>query len=474
MSKMPKIKTQNNNKLIVSAVAVLIFSIMLFVNPSDNLADENPRESAVVMAVKKVSPVVVNISSEFEVRKRVNPFSGFGMDPSFENFFNDFFDPGFERRYKRSSLGSGVIIDGKRGFILTNQHVIFKSKTITVGLKDGREFKAQIVGADPDSDLAVLRISSPKALPDITMGDSSNLMIGETVIAIGNPFGFSNTVTTGVISATNRSVRSEDIVYHDFIQTDASINPGNSGGPLLNINGELIGINTAIYAKAQGIGFAIPINTAKRIVSDLIRYGEVIPAWIGITVQDIDADLARYLKASAIKGVLVKKAEKPGPASKAGIREGDIILSIKTRDIISEKDFHRSMIAHSAGEKIDITIWRNGKTKTVSVKTSVFPKELALHLAYNLLGISVENLSTKNRYKYKATAKQGVLISDINRQSYLAKIRARPGDVIRQIDDITIKNIKDFEEAIIKYRQKKSLVIVLQRGNQLYNITVKL
>jgi Do/DeqQ family serine protease len=471
---MPKIKIQNNNKLIVSVIAALIFSFMLFVNPPDNPAAENPRESAVVMAVKKVSPVVVNISSEFEVRKRFNPFSGFGMDPSFENFFNDFFDPGFESRYKRSSLGSGVIIDGKRGFILTNQHVILKSKTITVGLKDGREFKAQIVGADPDSDLAVLRISSPKALPDITMGDSSNLMIGETVIAIGNPFGFSNTVTTGVISATNRSIRTEDMVYHDFIQTDASINPGNSGGPLLNINGELIGVNTAIYVKAQGIGFAIPINTAKRIVSDLIRYGEVIPAWIGITVQDIDADLARYLKASAIKGVLVKKAEKSGPASKAGIREGDIILSIKTREIISEKDFHRAMIAHSAGEKIDITIWRNGKTKTVSVKTSVFPKELALDLAYNLLGISVENLSTKNRYTYKAMAKQGVLISDLNRQSFLAGRGARPGDVIRQIDDITIKNIKDFEEAIIKYRQKNSFVIVLQRGDQLYKITVKL
>ncbi|MGD8770999.1 MAG: PDZ domain-containing protein, partial [Desulfobacterales bacterium] len=345
---------------------------------------------------------------------------------------------------------------------------------ITVGLKDGREFKAQIVGADPDSDLAVLRISSPKALPDITMGDSSNLMIGETVIAIGNPFGFSNTVTTGVISATNRSVRTDDMVYHDFIQTDASINPGNSGGPLLNINGELIGINTAIYAKAQGIGFAIPINTAKRIVSDLIRYGEVIPAWIGITVQDIDTDLARYLKASSVRGVLVKKAEKSGPASKAGIRDGDIILSIKNRDITSEKDFHRAMIAHSAGEKIDITIWRNGKIKTVSVKTSIFPKELALGLAYDLLGISVENLSTKNRYKYKAMAKQGVLISNLNRQSYLANIGARPGDVIRQIDDMTIKNIKDFEEAIIKNRQKKSLVIVLQRGNQLYNIPVKL
>jgi len=196
---MPKVKTQN---LLISVIAFFVVSIMLLFKPPDNLGAENLRESAVVIAIRKVSPVVVNISSEFEVRKRVNPFSRFGNDPFFENFFHDFFDPGFERRYKRTSLGSGVIIDGKRGFILTNEHVIVKSKTITVGLKDRRTFKAQIVGADPDSDLAVLRISSPKALPDITMGDSTNLMIGETVIAIGNPFGLSNTVTTGVISAT--------------------------------------------------------------------------------------------------------------------------------------------------------------------------------------------------------------------------------------------------------------------------------
>jgi len=471
--KMPEIKSQNNIPIISAASLLVLFNLFFIITPA-LLNAENLRESAVVKAIRKVSPAVVNISSEFEVRKRANPFYGFGMDPSFESFFRDFFDPGFEQQYKRTSLGSGVIIDGKRGFILTNKHVLLKSSTITVVLRDGREFKAQIIGADPDSDLAVLRISPKGDLPAIDMGDSNNLMIGETVIAIGNPFGFSNTVTTGVISATNRSIKVDDAFYHDFIQTDASINPGNSGGPLLNIYGELIGINTAIYAKAQGIGFAIPINKARRIVTDLIKYGEVIPAWIGVTVQDLDDELAQYLKATAVKGVLVKKTEKSGPAFKAGIYEGDIIQSIGSRKILSQNDFNTAMSNISAGETIDITIWRVGKTKEVSVKSSSFPIELALDLAHNILGITVKNLSKKNRYIYKTYTQEGVVITEINRNSYLAHIGARPGDVIRQVDELTIKNINDFKKAIIKYHNKTSLIIVLQRQDQLYNITVKL
>ena len=470
---MPEIKSQNNT-LIISVVFLLVFLNTLYIIRPAILNAESLRESAVVKAIRKVSPAVVNISSEFEVRKRANPFYGFEMDPSFESFFRDFFDPGFEQKYKRTSLGSGVIIDGKRGFILTNKHVIVKSSTITVALKDGREFKAQVIGADPDSDLAVLRISPKDDLPAIEMGNSNNLMIGETVIAIGNPFGFSNTVTTGVISATNRSIKVDNSFYHDFIQTDASINPGNSGGPLLNIYGELIGINTAIYAKAQGIGFAIPINIARRIVTDLIKYGEVIPAWIGVTVQDLDAELAQYLKAATVKGALVKKIETSGPAFKAGIHVGDIIRSIGSRKILSQSDFNTAMSNISAGEVININIWRDGKTKEVSVKSSSFPLELALDLANNILGITVKNLSKKNRYLYKTHTQEGVVITEINRNSYLARIGARPGDVVRQMDELTIKNLNDFKKAIIKYRKKKSLVIVLQRKDQLYNITVKL
>ncbi|MBA3019410.1 MAG: trypsin-like peptidase domain-containing protein [Proteobacteria bacterium] len=262
---MTRLTVQINKKLTKSIILYIIIVIPVFFAPFKSYGYEYKRENAVVMAVRKVSPAVVNISSEFEVRKRSNPFSGLGVDPFFDSFFKDFFDPGLERQQKRTSLGSGVIIDGKRGFILTNSHVITKTGTITVTLKDEREFTANIVGADPDSDLAVLQITSKTPLPAIEMGSSEDIMIGETVIAIGNPFGFSNTVTTGVISAINRGISAEDRVFHDFIQIDASINPGNSGGPLLNINGELIGINTAIYAKAQGIGFAIPINKAKKL-----------------------------------------------------------------------------------------------------------------------------------------------------------------------------------------------------------------
>ncbi len=432
------------------------------------------RENAVVRAVRKVSPAVVNISSEYEVHKRANPFSEFEMNPFFDSFFRDFFDQGRERHYKKSSLGSGVIIDGKRGLILTNAHVIERVGTITVVLRDEREFDAQIVGADPDSDLAVLRISSKKRLPAIEMGDSEDIMIGETVVAIGNPFGFSNTVTTGVVSAINRSIRAEDRVYQDFIQTDASINPGNSGGPLLNINGQLIGINTAIYAKAQGIGFAIPINKARRIISDLIQYGEVIQPWVGIHIQEVDARLSQYLNLPGNGGILVKAVEADSPAVRAGIQEGDIILSVGKQAVRSGEDYQMAMKGFTAGDKVSIGIWRDGKHIRLAVRTAAFPTELAAELAYELLGVSVDNLSQQNRFHSSTTATEGVVITELRRQSYLARTGVRPGDVIRQMDEMSIRNVKDFEKAIVKYRKKASVVILLQRGDQGYYITVRL
>jgi serine protease Do len=420
--------------------------------------------------VKKISPVVVNISSERQVRGRVNPFFNFPMDP----FFKDFFDFGYQRRQTLTSLGSGVIIDGDRGLILTNEHVVTQTDKITVVLNDGREFEADIVGTDPESDLAVLRITTDEHLPSVGMGDSGDIMIGETVIAIGNPFGFSNTVTTGVVSAVNRNIRANNRIYYDFIQTDASINPGNSGGPLLNINGELIGINTAIYAQAEGIGFAIPINKARKIIADLIAYGEVMYAWIGLVVQDMDQNLAAYLKLPVGSGVVVKDVEPDSPAANAGIREGDIIIHAHDRKIGTVTDYQLLMRDLSEGLAVKVRILRDGGEIIIPVTASVFPEALALKLARRLLGVSVEDLSVRDRYKTQITAPSGVIVSEIDSQSDLARVGVRPGDVIRGINEEPVSDISDFKKAIIKHRWKTSLVVLVQRGDQGYNITVKL
>lgn len=459
--------------------AVSLVMALLFLSSSLGVADDYSRETPVVKAVRKVSPAVVNISSEQQVRQRSNPFSHYGNNPFFDNFFRDFFDRGFEPNYKRTSLGSGVIIDGKRGYVLTNAHVIANAGIVKVIFKDEREYQAQIVGADPDSDLAVLRITTKESIPAIEMGNSDDLMIGETVIAIGNPFGFSNTVTTGVISALNRSFRTEDRIFHDFIQIDASINPGNSGGPLLNIKGELVGINTAIYARAQGIGFAIPISKARRIITDLIRHGEVIQSWVGLTVQDLDAALSQYLnlpkpdKVSG-KGVVVKEVEPSSPASIAGIQAGDILLSLADRPLTSIADYQTVLNSIAAGDSAEVQVLRKGKQMAFSLKTAVFPEERAPGLALKLLGIRVEKPSARKVPGRQKAFSGGVAISEVSPSSYLARIGVKPGDIIHQLDEIEIGSVEDFNKAIVKYRQKTSVVILLRRADQLYNITVEL
>ncbi len=420
------------------------------------------RKTPVVEVVEKVGPAVVNIGTEYTVSRTRNPFSDFrGLG---NDFFNDFFDPGFKRKYKRTSIGSGVIIDGNRGYILTNAHVVSKRGDITVTLNDKREFTARVIGMDPDSDVAVLHIESDTTLPSVEMGTSDALMIGETVIAIGNPFGFSHTVTTGVISAVDRSIKTDERVFQNFIQTDASINPGNSGGPLLNINGELIGINTAIYAKAQGIGFAIPINMAKRIISDLILYGEVVDVWTGLVVQDIDSAIAAYLNIPQNSGVLVKFVEKESPAAKGGVVERDIITKIDEKTIASKRDFASRIKEYANGDTIRFKILHLKKEKNVFVKVRLFPEDKAPELGYTLLGIRVESYSKK----------QGVIITEIADSSHLAKIGVEKGDLIRQIDEMAINSESDFNKAIIKYRLKDSVVVLLQRGQNIYYLTVRL
>ncbi len=457
---------------IFASVLLVLGSVVLVRGQSWSAS--NSRENAVVKAVRKVSPAVVNISSEYEVTQRSNPFFDFGLDPFFDSFFRDFFEPQYKRRYKGTSLGSGVVIDGTRGYILTNEHVIARSSKIKVVLKDEREFEAELVGAAPDFDLAVLKIDSDESLPAVEMGDSDDLMIGETVIAIGNPFGFSHTVTTGVISALNRSVQTEDRTYRDFIQTDASINPGNSGGPILNINGDLIGINTAIYSKAQGIGFAIPINKARRVMDDLIKYGEVHIPWLGLFVQDLDPRLALYFKTPQGQGVLISDVTDKSPAQAAGFQPGDVVIAVGDKRVNSEQTYKAIIRNFSAGDVITLVVWKDGNPHTRQVRSRTFPEELAEELAYKSLGVRVRDISTSLRLKYKIAATDGVMVTELRRASYLDRIGARPGDVIRRVNEMAVKDVDDFKRAIAKYRQKESAVLIIQRGNQQYYVTVKL
>ncbi len=424
-------------------------------------------ETPVVKAVQRVGPAVVNISTARQQNLRRSPFPGLGLNPFFDSFFKDFFEPGYEPRPQRASLGSGIIIDGQKGFILTNAHVIDNTAQISVMLQDQRQFEAEIVGVDPESDLAVLRIASQEPLPSVALGADRKLLIGETVIAIGNPFGFSNSVTTGVISALNRTIRTDRYVHRDFIQTDASINPGNSGGPLLDITGELIGINTAIYAKAQGIGFAIPVAQARKIIADLITHGEVVPVWLGLTLQPLDDTLINYLKLPESEyrdgGLVVKSVFPDSPAGLAGIVEGDVVLAIDDRPLPSTNAYRLLIKRFSAGQSLNIRLWRNGASRKVSVITADFPEELVARLPHLLLGITVAEASNEGG---------GVMITQVDTGSELARIGVRPGDIIRQINDIRVDSSQLLRKTLVKYRHHPSVVLLVQRNNQLYNLTV--
>ncbi len=432
--------------VILSLLFLPFFPIEAF--PKETLSRENP----VVLAVRKVSPAVVNISSTQLVQERYSPFSPFFGDSFFEEFFRDFFEPSYRRRYAHTSLGSGVIVDGTEGFILTNQHVIEGTSQIIARLADNREFEAQVIGSDPDSDLAVLKINAESELPSLEMGNSDDIMIGESVIAIGNPFGFSHTVTTGVVSALNRSLKTEKQIYNDLVQTDAAINPGNSGGPLLNINGDLIGINTAIYYKAQGIGFAIPINKAKRILDDLIRYGEVHSAWIGVEVQDKEDG-----------GALITEITANSPATKAGLSIGDRITVFNKMPIKSAMEFEHRLRDFTAGDTIDLTYIRNGKTRKTTLKTGDFPLYLVGDWVYRRVGIRV----TEGRGK-------GVVISEVRPRSYVQSIGLRKGDIISHINDMDVRNVDDFNKSIVKYRRSGAITLLVVRGHLGYYITLKL
>jgi len=443
-------------------MALILVMILGLCGLDSSQAAEFSRETPVVKAVRRSGPAVVNISAKQTTSRRGSPFFDSDRDDLFSQFFRDFFDLPERREGMWVAIGSGVIIDGQRGYILTNAHVVENVPEIKVILGDEREFLAKVVGSDPDSDLAVLQIVTKDVLPSLKMGDSSNLMIGETVIAIGNPFGLAHTVTTGVISAINRQVRTENRVYRDFIQTDASINPGNSGGPLLNINGELIGINTAVYNQANGIGFAIPITKAERIIKRLIAQGEILPVWLGFTLQDVTPRLARYFKTPKRDGALITKIEPGSPAAKSRMKQGDVIIGLGRQNVRSVDDYEDLLRTYTAQEKVGLTVFRQGKARKYNLVVQTFPLEKAMEISRDRYGLGVE----------KRKRDRGVLVERVNPDSPAARIRLRPGDIIHQINEARIKTVEDYLKAIARYRLRYSLSLVVQRGRYAYNVTL--
>jgi Do/DeqQ family serine protease len=448
---------------------VFVVLLVMFSHQSLWAEDLVSRESAIVKAVRRVSPAVVNISTSKVVERGVNPFFSWEHNEFFDRFFKDFFEPR-TRQYVHNSLGSGVIIGGSRKYVLTNHHVIVRASKICVTLSDQREFDAMVVGTDPESDLAILKLETDIELPALPMGRSNDLMIGETVIAIGNPFGLSHSVTTGVISALNRSVRTEHQVFHNFIQIDAPINPGNSGGPLLNINGELIGINTAIYSGAEGIGFAIPIDRAKRIVDNLIHYGKVHTAWLGITVQELTENLIDYFRLPVSNGALITEIVKDSPAEASSLRRGDVIMELCEKKIASPRDYYDQLSQHTANETIELLVYRDGKYHSIEITASSFPSERALTFAFDRLGFKVEELNRNLAKKYGLREGKVLIVSEINRGSQAERIGLRQGDIVRGINEVRLTSKEDFKEAIIKYRLKEKITVLIQRGWTVYSV----
>ncbi len=388
--------------------------------------------------------------------------SPFLEDDLFQRFFDEFLGDIPERRLKNSGLGSGVIID-PRGYILTNEHVITNADTIKVTLPDGREFLARPTGSDPRTDLAVIKIEA-KDLPVARLGDSDKLRIGDWVVAIGNPFGFvldpEPTVTVGVVSALKRSIgrmvgRERD--FTDLIQTDAAINPGNSGGPLVNLDGEVVGINVAIFSTSggyQGIGFAVPVNHARRILDNLIEGKEIVYGWLGVSVQDLNDELAEYLGIAGARGVMVTGVVEAGPAQKAGIQREDIILSYGGESIQSAKDLLSAVSRTAVGETVSVDLIRNTARMTVKVVIAAFPEaynstgeRLAITPAGRSPGKVWRGISVAQAFSLSDIDAQGALVVYVEPGSPADLAGIVPGDLILQVGKTDVSSTQDFEQA---------------------------
>lgn len=470
------------NILKMLIISAFIFSVNVICISNANASKEVSQNSIDILSkigqataeiVEIVRPAVVNISTTRTVRLR-SGFDPFFDDPFFRRFFGEQF--GIPRERKTASLGSGVIVDSK-GYILTANHVIQGAEEIRVTLSDKREFKGKIIGNDAMTDLGVIKIEAEN-LPTIKWGDSDKLRVGETVLAIGSPYGLSQTVTMGIVSAVGRAnVGIAD--YEDFIQTDAAINPGNSGGALVNVRGELVGINTAIFSTSggyQGIGFAVPTNMAKAVMESLISKGRVIRGWLGVSVQPLTPELAKQFNIVDEKGVLIGDVVEGGPAEKAGLQRGDVITEYDGKKIEEPYQLRNMVASTSPGTEVELKIIRNNKKETKKLIISELPEGMRKPSKgeyENLLrGVIVQDL-TEEIYRQLNLPKKlkGVIVTDIEEESPAAMI-LREGDIIQEINRMRITNLKDYENIVSKIEPEKDILLLIYRNGTSIYITL--
>jgi Do/DeqQ family serine protease len=427
-------------------------------------------EDAFVSVADRATPSVVNVSVKVKPEAKPEP----GASPEMEERFREFFGPElFERFFRRRApedegraAGSGVMVD-PRGYILTNNHVVENATEIEVRLSDDRKFKAALVGRDGRTDLAVLKIENPAApLPVADLGDSDRLRVGQWAIAIGNPFGLDRTVTVGIISATGRT-HVGVATYEAFIQTDASINPGNSGGPLLNLDGRVVGINTAIVSSGQGIGFAIPINMARDIMTQLINRGKVVRGWLGVAIQDVSPELAASLGVKEDAGALVGAVMKDGPAAAAGLRPGDVIVEFGGSTIKDVPDLQKRVAAVEPGRAAPLTVMREKNTVTLSVTIGEQPTDDAMEAAEagdEILGLTVEPLTPETARQNRLAARSGLLVTEVVPGSAGAAAGIRPGDAILEVNRRPVGDAEALRQAVAGLKPGESVPVYLQRG----------
>jgi len=409
------------------------------------------------------SPAVVHIRVEKTVKHRGPAMGPFGGNP-----FGHRFGPQRRPEFKQPGLGSGFIIDGD-GYIVTNNHVVEGADTIRVILKDETEYPATVIGRDPVTDIALVKVETKGSLPTVTLGSSSDLKVGEWVAAIGSPFGLQYTVTAGIVSAKGRVIGSGP--YDDFIQTDASINPGNSGGPLINMKGEVVGINTMIIARGQGIGFAIPIDLAKGIVTQLKTNGEVTRGWLGVTIQDLKGELAEYYGVKSKSGVLVAGVVPGDPADQAGVQPNDIITKINEKPVTSSRDLTNLAAGLGVGDKAKVTILRNGESKIFEVQigkrplTTASVREKGQKEKEGQYGFKVTNLTPEMARRFNLAETTGVIVIDVAPNSKADAAGIQPGDLIIEINHQDVVSAKDFKHLIDQNRKADGINLLVKRMN---------